>query len=145
MDQVESSDDIISFEFYEGTYIALHRFWDIWSNDAVVMKYLGDSSKDILMECLISPDYNELYTSRLYHYHIPCYIKDTSKLNEGTYCIEIIKDFYGDIKSENYCNDDFSFQVKKSTNIPILTVVGFSNEQKWMCSTRRKSDFVSKG
>ena len=144
LDQVKSSDDIISFEYYEGTYVSLHRFWDIWSDDAVVMRYLGDSSKDIFMKCLFSPDYNELYTSELYHYHIPCYLEDVSKLNEGTYCIEIIKKFFGDIESENYCIDDFSFQVKKSNNIPSLTVIGFSNEQNGCVQQGEKVTLIAK-
>ena len=41
----------------------------------------------------------------------------------------IVKKLVGDINSESFCANDYTFQVTRSTNIPSLTVVGFSDEQ----------------
>ena len=130
MDQIKSSDDIISFEYYEGHSRLIHRIYESWSSEVVVMKYIGDSSKDIPMKCLFAPRFWDKYTSELYHYHIPCYVQNVAKLNEGNYCIEITKGFVGDILNPiSYCNNNYTFPVTRSINFPNLNVIGFSNEQ----------------
>ena len=130
IDQIKSSDDIISFEYYEGHSRLIHNAYDSWAAEVVVMKYIGDSSKDIQMKCSFAPRFWDHYTSELFHYHIPCYVQNVAKLNEGIYCIEITKGFVGDILNPiGYCNNNYSFQVTRSSNFPHLNVIGFSNEQ----------------
>jgi hypothetical protein len=93
------------------------------------MVYLGDSSKNIFMRCYIGPNYITSTNSGTYNYHIPCTLKDISKLYEGTYCVEIVKKLVGDITSESFCSDSYTFKITKSNNIPSLTVTKFSDEQ----------------
>ena len=122
---------VISFEYEEGYYRAIHANYDVWKTEAVVMKYLGDSSKDIKMKCIISPGYRKELSSSsmLFHYTVPCTFANIALVNEGTYCIEIVKSLIGDIESGDYCTDDYSFKVTTSTSISSLSVVRFSEGQ----------------
>ena len=133
LDKISSNEEIISFEYIEGYYRAIHANYAITKSSSVKMKYLGDSTSDIFIECIVSPNYREIAVgggNEKYHYHIPCYIQQPSELKEGTYCIEIVKTLVGDINSEDFCSDLDTFKVIKSTNLPNLNVVGFSSEQQ---------------
>ena len=129
-DQYKANYELISFEYDEGYYRAIHLNYGVWNNESVKMKYLGDSSKDIFMNCYIGPNYITSNTGGIFHYHIPCALSNAGLLKKGTYCIEIVKKLVGDIDSESFCTDYYSFKVTKSTSIPTLTVVGFDSEQK---------------
>ena len=126
-DQIKSNQEIISFEYYEGYYRPIHENYGFFVSNSVKMKYLGDSSKDLFMKCLVSINYS-VNSNSLLHYHIPCYLDNIADLNEGNYCIEIVKTLIGDIKSESYCDNDYILKVTKSTNIPSLNVIGFASD-----------------
>ena len=129
IDQTKPNDIIISFDYSEGHYRAIHASYNYWVNDAVKLKYLGDSSKDIIMKCYIGTNYQTSISSSLLHYYIPCTLDNPGVINEGTYCVQIVKKLIGDISSEDYCIDSLAFKAIKTTNIPGLTVIGFSSEQ----------------
>ena len=128
-DQISSDDEIISFEYYEGYYRSYHSYSRILVDNSVKMKFLGDSNKDVFLNCYIDPDYRTYVSGSMYHYHIPCSLYNLSQLNEGTYCIQIVNDLIGDISSADFCSDDYVFKVSKSYNIPRVTVAGFSEDQ----------------
>ena len=129
MDQIKPNYIIISFDYDEGYYRAIHLSYGYWVTDAVKMKYLGDSSKDFFMRCYIGPNYQTALSGGLLQYFIPCTLNDVSVLNEGTYCVEIVKKLIGDITSEDYCTDYYTFKAIKATNLPSLTVGGFAADQ----------------
>ena len=125
MDQISSSDEIIYFEYLADYYYS----YSTTLYYSVKMKYLGDSNKDIFLRCSISTYQRTYMGSSIYKYHIPCYLDNTSLLNEGTYCIQIVKTLIGSINSTNFCRDDDTFKVTKTSNTPILTVQSFSIDQ----------------
>ena len=131
-DKLQAEYEIISFEYIEGYYRAIHANYGIWYSESVKMKYLGDSSKDIFMKCFVAPNYVVETISNRYHYHIPCTLtsQNIGKLADGTYCIEIVKKLVGDIDSENFCSNDYTFKITNSNNIPSLTISGFANGQE---------------
>ena len=131
IDRIEENQNIISFDYNEGYYRAIHSNYGYWVTDAVKMKFLGDSSKDIFMKCYIGADeeYRTNISPTLLHFYIPCTVEKDSILNEGTYCIEIVKTLIGDINSANFCSDSLTFEVQKSNSVPILNITGFSNDQ----------------
>ena len=131
MDKITLNQNIISFDYNEGYYRAIHSNYGYWVSNAVKMKYLGDSSKDIFMSCYIGvgEEYRTNISPTLLHFYIPCTIEDRSLINEGTYCIEIVKTLIGDINSGDFCSNSLTFKVTKSSNIPTLSVTGFALEQ----------------
>lgn len=131
MDKLQNNDIIVAFDYNEGYYRAIHSNYGYWVGTSVKMKYLGDSSQDVMMKCYIgtSVDYRNFITSNTLHFYIPCTLENFSVLREGTYCIEIISKLIGDITKENFCYNDYTFKVLKSTNIPVLTIDRFSEEQ----------------
>ena len=128
-DKAVANYEILSFEYQEGYYRAIHASYGIWRNSSVIMKYLGDSTKDTFAHCYLSLNYVET-VGNLYHYHIPCTLGKPSSLIEGTYCIEIVGTLIGDIKDKSFCTNSYTFKVIKSTNLPSLSVTGFSNAQQ---------------
>ena len=130
IDQLKMRDTIITFDFYEGYYRAIHASYNYYESKSVILRYLGDSSKDIFVSCLISPNNRELITQSTFHYFIPCILeRPYVELNEGTYCVELVKSLMGDIDSWSFCSNSLSFKAIKSTNIPGFTVRGFSSDQ----------------
>ena len=129
IDQAKANDIMISFDYNEGYYRAIHASYGYWVNDAVKMRYLGDSSKDFFMRCYIGPNYQTSLSGGLLNYMIPCTVNDVSVFKEGTFCVEIVKKLIGDITSGDYCTNYYTFKAIKSTNIPGLTVKGFSSDQ----------------
>lgn len=128
-DKAVANTELLSFEYQEGYYRAIHANYGIWKNSTVKMKYLGDSTKDVFVHCYLSLQYVET-VGNLYHYHIPCTLGKPSSLIEGTYCIEIVSTLIGDIKEESFCTDSYTFKVIKSTNLPSLSITGFSDDQQ---------------
>lgn len=129
-DKVTLNEEIISFYYQEGYYRAIHANYAITKSQSVKMKFLGDSTKDLFLDCLISPNYIVDIKKDCYLYYIPCYIPKLQTLNEGTYCIEIVGKLVGDIDSESYCTNSYTFKAIKSTSIPSLTITGFSSDQQ---------------
>ena len=131
MDKLTDKAEIVSFDYNEGYYRAIHSNYGYWVSTAVKMKYLGDSSKDVMMSCYIgyTEDYRNFISSTLLHFYIPCTLEKFNVLNEGTYCIEIVSTLIGDITKANYCTNEYTFKVKKSANIPSLTIDRFSEVQ----------------
>ena len=133
LDKIKEGDEIISFEYTEGYYRAIHTSYTIKSTQSVLLKYLGDSSKDVFMVCVISPSYSQIADSShsTLKYHIPCSLarQQIRMLNGGTYCIQIVKTLIGDINSADFCKDSLFFNIINSSYIPNLNVIGFSNEQ----------------
>ena len=131
MDKLRLNDIIVAFDYNEGYYRAIHSSYGYWTGTSVKMRYLGDSSKDVMMKCYIgtSEDYRNYITSNTLHFYIPCTLENFSVLKEGTYCIEIVSKLIGDITKESFCNNDYTFQVAKSANMPSLTIDRFSEEQ----------------
>ena len=131
IENINPNYEMLSFVYREGYYRAIHATYGNWVSKSVKMKLLGDSNKDIFLNCYISLNYAELYNYNLLEYHIPCTLtnNDIQNLKEGTYCLEIVKKLIGDITSADFCIDTFTFKVKRKNNLPILTIVGFSNNQ----------------
>ena len=146
MKKVKNKEEIISFEYNTSLISATDPPLEILEtsssnniyevSDSVKMKYLGDENKDIFLTCKINYRYRTAYGTTFsssiyfeYNYNISCYLNDVSKLNEGNYCIQIVKKLFYDITSENYCSDIYTFRVAKRANIPVLTVKGFSEDQ----------------
>ena len=144
MNQLGQDEEIISFEYKEGYYRAIHANYEQRVYAAVKMRYLGDSTKDLSMTCIISPK-NAKIISDLYHYRIPCHLNliQRTNLTEGTYCIEIVKNLIGDISSGDYCTDFYSFQSIRSFNIPSLNVTGFSEDQEGCVLTGEKISLIA--
>ena len=69
-----------------------------------MLKYLGDSSKDVFMVCYINPSFSEIADSshKTLKYHIPCTMANEKirRLSEGTYCLEIVKKFGEELKNK---------------------------------------------
>ena len=124
MDQITSDEEIISFE-----YIGDYYYYSSNIYNSVKMKYLGDSNKDIFLRCYRDSNYRDYIGSNTYSYYIPCYLDDITQLNEGTYCIQIVKVLVGSINSTNFCSDEDTFKVLKTNDVPILTVTSFSSDQ----------------
>ena len=145
IDKVTTSQEIFSFEYIEGYYRAIHANYGIWRNSAVKLKYLGDSTKGVFVNCYISSP-NEIVEviNNKYHYHIPCRFIKTKDLYEGNYCVEIVAKLVGDINSESFCQDSYTFQMIKSTNLPGLTVTGFASDQQGCIKTQEKVTLVAK-
>ena len=143
-DKKDQDHEIISFEYTEGYYRAIHASYSYTVSDSVKLRYLGDSSKDVFMVCYINPSFSEIADSShsTLKYHIPCTMANEKirRLSEGTYCLEIVKKLIGDITTANYCTNSYTFKITKSTNIPNLNVFGFSSEQNG-CVT--KSDKIT--
>ena len=133
LDKIREGDEILSFEYTEGYYRAIHTSYTYKSTQSVLLKYLGDSSRDVFMVCVISPSYSQIAdpSHSTLKYHIPCSLarEQIRKLNEGTYCIQIVKTLIGDINSADFCTNSLTFNIINSSNIPNLNVIGFSNEQ----------------
>ena len=83
------------------------------------MKLLGDSNKEIFLNCYISLKYAELYNYNLLEYHIPCTLtkNNIQNLKEGTNCLEI-KKLIRDITSADFCIDTLTFKVNKKIVFP---------------------------
>ena len=143
-DKKTQDHEIISFEYTEGYYRAIHASYSYTVSDSVKLRFLGDSSKDVFMVCYINPSFSEIADSShsTLKYHIPCTMANEKirRLSEGTYCLEIVKKLIGDITTANYCTNSYTFKITKSTNIPNLNVFGFSSEQNG-CVT--KSDKIT--
>lgn len=129
-DKVTLNEEIISFYYQEGYYRAIHANYAISKSQSVKMTYLGDSTKDFFLACVISPNNIVDIIKDCYRYYIPCYVPKLSDLKEGTYCIEIVATLVGDINSESYCSNSYTFKAIKSTSIPSLTITGFSSDQQ---------------
>ena len=133
LDKIKEGDEIISFEYTEGYYRAIHATYTVKSTQSVLLKYLGDSSRDVYMVCVISPGYSQIAdpSRSTLKYHIPCSLakEQIRKLSEGTYCIQIVKKLVGDINSADFCTNSLTFNIINSSYIPNLNVIGFSNEQ----------------
>ena len=124
MDLITSEEEIISFE-----YIGDYYYYSGNIYNSVKMKYLGDSNKDIFLRCYRGSNYRNYIGSNTYSYYIPCYLDNITQLNEGTYCIQIVKVLVGSINSTNFCSDEDTFKVLKTNDVPILTVTSFSSDQ----------------
>ena len=129
IDQSKRGDTIVSFDFYEGYYRAIHASYNYYVSESVLLKYLGDSSKDIFVSCLISPNNRELITQSTFHYYIPCTLEFPNHLPEGTYCVELVKSLMGDIDSWDFCSNTLTFKAIKVKSLPTFTVTGFSSDQ----------------
>ena len=103
MDKLRLNDIIVAFDYNEGYYRAIHSSYGYWTGTSVKMRYLGDSSKDVMMKCYIgtSEDYRNYITSNTLHFYIPCTLENFSVLKEGTYCIEVVSKLIGDITKDN--------------------------------------------
>ena len=130
-DKLSSDEEIISFDYTEGHIRPVHATYEQYSTDSVKMVNTADWRKFFYMKCTISPKYATI-TNNLYHYRIPCGLDHNNlvKLTEGTYCIEIVKEFIGDITSMSFCIDSYNFNVINSYNLPNLDVYGFSEDQE---------------
>lgn len=58
-DKTDQDHEIISFEYTEGYYRAIHASYTYTVSDSVKLKYLGDSTKDEFMVCYINPSLTE--------------------------------------------------------------------------------------
>ena len=138
MDKAKPRDIFFYFDYYEGYYRAIHPTYDQWPDTSVKMKYLGDSSKDFFVECYISPNRRDSISGGKYHYNIPSTLEDVSILKPGTYCIEIVKKLIGDIKSGDYCSNNYNIKIIDSNEYPKLAVTGFSEDQNEYVSPKEK-------
>ena len=128
MDTFVDKNIIVSFEYDEGYYRAIHDTGS-WITNAVNMKFLGDPSKDRLMDCYVGLNYVTVKPNHLYHYFVPCTFRDASKIIEGKFCVEIVAKLVGDIKSRSFCSQDYIFEITKTANFPTLTVTRFLDGQ----------------
>ena len=72
IENINPNYEMLSFVYREGYYRAIHATYGNWVSKSVKMKLLGDSNKDIFLNCYISLNYAELYNYNLLEYHIPC-------------------------------------------------------------------------
>ena len=131
IENIDPNYEMLSFVYREGYYRAIHASYGYWVSNSVKMKLLGDSKKEIFLNCYISLKYSERYNYNLLEYHIPCTLtkNNIQNLKEGTYCLEIVKKLIGDITSADFCIDTLTFKVNKKNSLPNLKIVGFSNDQ----------------
>ena len=128
LDQINTNSIIIEFIYKEGYYRAIHASYTYTKSKAVTLKYLGDSSKNVYLNCVISPNYITTIGS-LYQYYIPCTFEKINEVNEGTYCVEITGNLIGDIKGISFCDNSNTFKIIRTTNLPTLSISGFASEQ----------------
>ena len=120
IENIDPNYEMLSFVYREGYYRAIHASYGYWVSNSVKMKLLGDSKKEIFLNCYISLKYAELYNYNLLEYHIPCTLtkNNIQNLKEGTYCLEIVKKLIGDITSADFCIDTLTFKVNKKIVFP---------------------------
>ena len=120
---------IVNFTYNEGYSRGVHASYTIIKSSSVKLSYLYDSTKDIFLNCELNPKYITVLPNKLYQYIIYCYLQDISKINDGTYCVQIVDTLIGDIKSQSFCSDNYKFDIIRTSNLTSLIIQGFPEDQ----------------
>ena len=129
IEQIVKETVIIKLIYNEGYSRGVHASYTIIKSSSVKLSYLYDSTKDVFLNCEINPKYITVLPNNLYQYTIYCYLQDISKVNDGTYCVQIVDTLIGDIKSQSFCSDSYKFDIIRTSNLPSLSIEGFLEDQ----------------